>query len=451
MNIVQLLIILWARRLLICAATASCLIGALIVTAILPAQWEGTVRVMLNDLKPDPVTGEVLGQTTRIYEATQTALITDYSVAGRVAEQVGWLTSPTLAEAYRKRSKDDKRDFRRWLADRLIQSTKAKLLEGSNILEISYIGSDPDEAKAVADALRKAYMDSTLETRKEEAERNALWYADQVNRAKQVLDQATAAESAFERANGMVMQPDKRDADTARLQSLTQQSGPIAAAPVTLSQSSPASMELATVEAQIAVSRKTLGPNNPDVQSLESRRGALSALVAREKEAARLSEGRAINSGVDAYRRDLESQKTKVIAQSEKIGRLNQLHQDVELASDEYNRMVAKMAQFRAEAVSTHYNVTTLGSASVPKSPKFPNYLLIIPGSIILGLAVGVLVSLLLELLGRRVRSPADLANSFDMPLICVVPGPDIAKTRGSKPAGGRRGFWPLNQRSATA
>lgn len=60
MNISQFLVIFWARRVLILGATVGCLVGALIVCAILPPRWQSTARVMLDDLKPDPVTGQTI-------------------------------------------------------------------------------------------------------------------------------------------------------------------------------------------------------------------------------------------------------------------------------------------------------------------------------------------------------------------------------------------------------
>ena len=440
MNIGQFLVIFWARRVLIVAATASCLIGALIVTAILPPQWKATQRIMLDYVKPDPVTGQVIaGPSTRALIATQVELITDYSVAGKVAEQVGWLTDPQLAAQYNARPKDDKRDFRHWTADIVIKSTKVKLLEDSNILEIAYTAPTPDSAIAVTNALSRAYMEASLEFRRQDAERNAVWYTEQSVKAKQTLDNAIAVEAAYERENGLVMQ-DKTDVESAHLQALSMQGAPVAAAGGVNTDSSPASMQLADVEAQLASAQKTLGPNNPEVIALESKKTSLQALVERDRAANRAAVARAEEGGARALEQAVEAQKAKVIAKSEKIGRLDQLHQDVERARDQYNLMQSKIAQYRAESVSGDVGITLLGNATTPKAPAFPNFLLIVPGSIILGLGVGVFVSLLMELLRRRVRSQEDLGADEDLPLVGVVPAPE---SKTSTPARGRA--WRLN------
>src|SRR5215207_6152005 len=105
MSILQFLRIIWARRWVILAATVSCVIGALVVALVLPPRWEAHSRVLLDLLKPDPVTGQVIQNgSTRAYVNTQIELIKDYSVAGQVAEDLRLLSDPTLIEKYKGRT-----------------------------------------------------------------------------------------------------------------------------------------------------------------------------------------------------------------------------------------------------------------------------------------------------------------------------------------------------------
>jgi uncharacterized protein involved in exopolysaccharide biosynthesis len=426
MSIVQFLRIFWARRILILAATLSCLVGAIIVTLVLPPRWEAHTRLMLNLMKPDPVTGMVIsGPASRAYAATQVELITDYAVAGQVADQLGWLSDPALIAAYQRRSKSDKRDFRRWLAQLVIDGTKAKILEDSNILEITYVGETPEAAKGVADALRTAYLNASLAFQRDDAQRNAEWFTAQADKAKAAYDAAVAARTDYEKANGIVMADDKTDIDSAHLQALALQSGvaPAIMAPTAL-QSSASAVELAQVDAQIAEATKTLGPNHPDLLALRARRKALEGLVAKDQAAARAAAGAASSASaatVGALDRAVTNQKARVIEKSDKIGKLTQLQSEVDLRRDEFTATAAKAAQFRQEAALADSGVTPLGVAVTPKAPLFPNYLLIIPGSLVLGAAIGVLVALLMELFGRRVRGVEDLATGVDLPLLAVV------------------------------
>ena len=447
MGIGQFLVVFWARRLLIFWATVSCLIGALIVTALLPPRWDSTARVMLDYIKPDPVTGQVIaGVATRAYVQTQIELVTDYTVAGKVAEQIGWFSDPNLIAAYQRRSSKDQRDFRHWLADIVAANSKAKLVEGSNILEITYTANTARGAEAVAGALLKGYMDASLESRHDDAERNAVWYEEQTVKAKQALDAAVTAKAAYERANGIVMQDNKLDAENARLQALTQQGAPLSTPFVPTADTSQSATQLAQTDAELGVALKTLGPNNPAILELKAKRAALAEAVAKDQTNLRAMQAHAAAVSVASLDRAISAQKEKVISDSDKIGRLNQLEQDVDLRREWYQRCNAKAAEYREQAVSSDIGVRPLGTATTPKEPTFPNYLLIVPGAIVLGLAVGVLVSLLMELLGRRVRVADDLDLAGEAPLICVVPRAERSP-RFKGPSGTpkrRRRWFPL-------
>jgi hypothetical protein len=125
------------------------------------------------------------------------------------------------------------------------------------------------------------------------------------------------------------------------------------------------------------------------------------------------------------------AQKAKVISKSDKIGKLTQLQSEVDLRREEFTGTAAKAAQFRQEAAIGDSGLTPLGAAVTPKAREFPNYLLIVPGSLVLGLGVGVLVALLMELFARRVRGVEDLRSAVDLPLLAVVAAPARAKRKG--------------------
>src|SRR5436190_11564053 len=113
MSIIQFLRILWARRWVIIGGTAACVLGAVIVGMMLPPRWQAHSRVMLDLIKPDPVTGMSFNNNSaRAYVATQIELIKDYAVAGQVADDLGLLSDPNLIAAYQARDEADKRDFR---------------------------------------------------------------------------------------------------------------------------------------------------------------------------------------------------------------------------------------------------------------------------------------------------------------------------------------------------
>ncbi len=410
MSIIQFWRIIWARRWFILAATVSCVIGAYIVTLVLPPRWQGDARVMLNILKPDPVTGSVIaGAGTRTYIGSQVSLITDYSVAGRAVEDVGWLSDPDLINQYQHRPPNDTRDFRHWAAQLIIDRTKIEIPDGSNVIDITYTSSSPDSARAVAEAIRKAYLETSLSLSRADSNRDADWFDAQALRAKAALEAAETTEANYERANNVYMATSTLDIDSARLAALAGQSVDGSGVPVSTGNGN--SGALAGIDAQIAVLSQQLGPNHPQLIALRAQRAALAAAT----------------SGGGVYRgsrNSVEAAAAAVVAKSDKLSKLKQLQAEVDLRRDIYNKTVAKAADLRQQAAIGDTGLTAMGTATVPAAPSFPNMTLIMFGSLGLGLALGFLVALLMELLNRRVRGPEDLQTALDVPLLAVVSAP---------------------------
>lgn len=422
MNIQQFFRIFWARRIVIIAATLSCLVGAFIVILVVPPTWKASSRVMVDIAKTDVITGEQDPNSARGAVETQLAMATDYSVAGRVIDNLGLTSDPQLIASYDKRSKSDIRDFRHWLEQLIVDNTRAKLLLDSAIIEITYTSSSPEQAKKIADAIRDGFIQTNLDMRRKTAEQNAEWLENRAIAAKTELDKSVTAESTFERANGLAMS-EKGDVDTARLTAMSSEGAQGTVPPPALLSSSSAAVELASVKAQIAAQSKQLGPNNPLILQLQSQRANLEAAVAKEAATQKMLAGVAAQN-TQALESQIAAQKAKVVGESDKIGKLNQLQFEVNLRRDALTKAESLATQQREQALTINAGLTPLGSATAPKDPAFPNPWLIFPGAFALGLALGVLTALLMELLARRVRSVEDITGSFDLPVLGIIAGP---------------------------
>lgn len=435
MSLFQFLRILWAHRFVTLATTVCTLLGAFIAILIVPPRYEGVSRVMLNTLKPDPVTGEVISNVaSRTYISTQTELIKDYEVAGKAVDRLNWASSPDVITQYQS-SNSGGLDIRRWLAQRIIANTSVKVVTGTNILEIGYRATSPVEAKTMANALRDAYIESTLETRRQEATRTADWYQTQAQKEQALLNAADEAKTAYEREHGIVMNADNTDVETARLRALSSQSAvaPAMMAPM-MPATSPSAVQLAQLDAAIAQASKNLGPNHPQMVQLRAQRATLAQIAAQELAAARAAAGSAAsaaNASASALQREVAAQTAKVIEKRDKIERLMQLQAEVNRRREQYNKSMGRIAELRQEAAVADTGIANLGDAVTPQKPSFPNKPLILGGSLGLGFGMGVFLSLLLEFFGRRVRSVEDLKSSVDAPLLAVI-GPPEAK--GERP-----------------
>ncbi|MBB4641751.1 GumC family protein [Rhizorhapis suberifaciens] len=447
MSIQQFFAILWARRAFITLSLCGSLIGASLVAFLLPPRYQATSRIMLNFIKPDPVTGEVISSNfARTYTKTQSELVRDYRVAGQVVDRLGMAGDPALQAEFAKLPPERRTDFRRWLADSIIARTQADLVLGTNILEISYRSTNPEIARIVADALRNAYVDSSQAARREEAGRNVVWFERQAAELRARLAQAEQAKAAFEKQHDLILQEDNSDIDSVRLAALAAASAPVAPMAVpAMPLSSGSTAQLAQIDAAIAQSAERLGPSHPQMQALRQQRGILAAEAAREMataNSASATAARAAGTTAATIGREVAEQRAKVIGQRDKLGQLRKLKDEVDLQRVQLAKINERIGTLRQEAEADQTGLTVLGNAVAPPEPYFPNRPLILIGAAVLGLAFGALTALLVELLARRVRCSGDVVNGFDVPLLAVMVPPEEQFRQGFI-ARSRTLLWP--------
>jgi uncharacterized protein involved in exopolysaccharide biosynthesis len=430
MNIVQFLRIIWARRFLIIVALVASVSGAYVFAVLVQPRYEAVSRVNIDILKKDPVSG--LNEDIRsagIYFDGQQQLIKDYSVTGPVVDRLGWLSDPGLIRQYQGRPVTDTRDFRLWLAQRVAEHTTTEIT-ASTVMEITFNSPDPVEAKVGAEALREAYLNAALATKRENAEKLAAWYNQQSGIARQAADEAEAKKAAYEKETGIVLQANETDMDSGRLAALANQlSTPNLQAGAGAGLSS-AHVQLAQLDGQIAQQSKNLGPNHPEMQALKAQRAALAQAVAQEDAQARkVASG---ESGAAALSRVMQEEKARVISERDKVEKLRQLQSEVDLRRDQYKTTAARAAELALQGSLTDPGLTPMGIVVAPTKPAFPNKPLIIGGAGVLGLGLGLGLALLLELLNRRVRGIEDLNLSSELKCIAVVrtPRPKISVIR---------------------
>lgn len=434
MSLVQFLRILMARRWIILGALLVCLVTTGIVSLFVPKYYEGKSRVELNVVKPDPVTGEAISPNfMRAYTRTQSELIKDERTLGVVADKLGWAENPAYAEAYQDATGGTGVSYRTWLAQLLSKNTDARLLEGSNILEIVYLGTNPDEARLISGLIRDTYLETSLNFRKNEARRNADWYQSQLELAKRALASAENARTKFAQENGIVVAED--GGPVLAQQQLGSTMAGASSARATVAQAGMAAVSTATagegiraqiaqVDQQIATSAEQLGPNHPAMQALRGQRVALERQLAQAQAAAQRAASMAMSAasgGAAQMEQTLEQQKKQFLASSDKFDQLAQLQREVVQRRGQYEKLAERTTQLRLESNTTDAGIQPIGEAVASHDPAG----LAIPVMLVMGAAFGAVVglvgALLIELLARRVRGMEDLESTIEAPVLAIV------------------------------
>lgn len=410
MSLVQFLRILLARKAIILATLLACFFAAAITVNLLPKRYEARNRVLIDLTKPDPYLGPMSTQAMSSYVANQMKMIKDVQTAGLVVDNLGWAADPTNQAAFEAAGRPGG-DIRDWLAQRVVDSTEAKFVEASSIIEISYRGTDPASTQALAQAIREAFLKLNRDQRVANATRSAASFDEQARRALAEVQKAEEERTQFAKANGIIFQPGNVDLESAKLSALSSASA-TPTAPIAAAAANP---QIAMVKQQLAQAQETLGPNHPTYQALQRQLAALQA-----------DGGGGVIRGTS--RGDIESayqaQKARVLGQADKIDRLNQMLSDIQVKRDQYQKISAKAEEMKSIVVSNDTNIEPLGNTNLPDEAVWPNKPLVIGGAVGLGLALGVLLALLVELLARRIRSEDDLEYATGAPVLATVGQP---------------------------
>jgi uncharacterized protein involved in exopolysaccharide biosynthesis len=416
MSLAQFLRILLARKSIILATLLACFLAATVTVQLLPARYESKNRVLIDMTKTDVFGGAPLSNSAiSSYIATQLKLIKDVQTAALVVDALGWAAEPGNQAAFDAAGRPGG-DIRDWLAQRIVDGTEASFVEASSIIEISYRGTDPVSTQGIAQAVREAFLKLNRDQRVNAAQRSGASFEEQARRALTEVQRTEEERTQFAKANGIVLQAGNVDLESAKLGALS--SATAAPTPATMTPGTAANPQVAQVRQQIAQAQQTLGPNHPTFQALQRQ---LAALESEQSRSGPTFVGGTSRADIEAA---YQTQKARVLAQADKIDRLNQMQADIAVKRDQYQKLQSKSEEMKGMALAGDTPMEPLGNTNLSDEPVWPNKPLVMAGATALGLVLGVLLALLIELLARRVRSEDDLEFATGVPVLATVGRP---------------------------
>ena len=455
MTLQQFLLILWARRKLVLYTFLGTVLTTTIISLILPEEYTATTAVVLDVKSPDPIAGMVLpGLMAPGYMATQIDIINSDRVTTRVIKMLRLDEIPSIQEKWQDDT-DGKGKIGPWLVTLLQKKLDVKPSRESNVISISYAGSSPEFAAAMANAFAQAYIDVNLELRVEPARQNAKWFDEQSKQYRERVDAAQAALSDFQQKSRIVATDERLDYETQKLNELSTQLT-VAQAQGTDSSSKRKSTgsadtlpevmqsplvgqlkgDVARLESRLKEVSGNLGVNHPqylrsqaELAELKSKMNAEIARIASSINTAGNISKQKQNELIAA----VNAQKTRILELRKQRDEITLLAREVETAQHAFEAVGQRTTQSRLESQSVQTNVAVLNPASEPIKPSKPRVLLNILLSIFLGAMLGIGVALVQELLNRRIRSPEDLSLALNLPVLAVLESevlPTTWKTR---------------------
>jgi chain length determinant protein EpsF len=371
--------------------------------------------------------------------ATQIDIIKSSQVANKVVRGLKLAESPGTREQFMEAT-EGKGDINQWLADLLLQKLDVEPSRESSVITVSFSGTDPQFAAAMANVFAKTYIDTSLELRLAPAKQTAAWFDQQITQLRDNLDQAQQKLTAYQREKGIVESEERLDVETRRMADLAGQMVAAQSASFDASSRTRDSASLPEVinnpvvqnlkaqvaqgEGKLAELANRVGANHPDFVRLQAEVNSYKARLANELNTATRGVGATAGAARQRFNElsgAFERQKARVLELKQQREEATLLARDLENAQRIYDSALQRYGQSRMEAQSTQTDIAVLNPAVPPTDPSKPRVFLNILLSVFLGSLLGVGTGFLVELLDRRVRSGQDIAAGLEIPVLAEV------------------------------
>ena len=442
MTLHQFLLILRARYRVALLIILLAISAALAVSLVLPKKYTAQTAVLVDIRTPDPVAGgaPLQGVVAPSYMATQVDIIGGDKVAQRVVKMLKLEENPETKARWIEAT-EGRGTLEGWLADSLQKRLDVRPARESNVINITYKGSEPDEAANIANAFAQAYLDINLALKTEPARIYAEWFDEQTKASRAKLEEAQARLSEYQQKAGIVSSDERVDYETTKLAEISSQLTTVQG-DTTDSQSKRGSRgdtvaevmqsplinglkaDVARQEAKVQEIGVRLGENHPERQRAESELAALKSRLASETGRINASIETTYRVGKDRERElqgAVGAQKARVLALNKQRDELNVYRRDVESAQRAYETVSQSASQTRLQSLTNQTNVVRLNVATPPVMPSSPRLLINLLVAAFGGTLLGIACALLLELTNRRVRSAEDLVQMLDLPVLASI------------------------------
>jgi chain length determinant protein EpsF len=400
---------------------------------------------MVDVRSPDPVAA--LLSSTGIAPGTlgtQVDIIKSDRVARKVVRMLRLDENPAVVRMWQEATQG-KGQVADWMAGLLQKGLKVTPSRESNVITLSYQGADPAFVANVANAYAQAYIEASVELKVEPARQYARWFGDQAKVLRENVEKAQAKLSAFQLRKGIVATDETMDSELARLNELSTRltaaqgetrearikqrtgNGSADTLPEVMNNPVVAGLrsKIADLEAKLKEVAGNLGTQHPQYRRMESEIAELKARLVAESShvASGYTASSAVGRSKEAELRDaIEAQKKKILVMRGERDEISVLLRDVETAKRAYEAVTNRFNQTSLESQVTQTNVSVLTPAIEPIEPTFPKPMVqMLLMAAALGILLGCGAAFGLEMIDRRIRSPEDLAEMLQMPVLAVI------------------------------
>ena len=434
--------ILWQRRWLIAIPTLLCTIGGLAAAFLIPPTYraESTLVIESQQLPSELVASPVNDMV-------------EERIA-RVRQRV--LSRPDLIQLIRQNNlyPNDADAPLSKIIDKMRKATNIEAI-GANTtssgwrgggnsdtiaFEISFDYPDPAAAQLVVQQYVNSFLDLDAKSRSEDAAGAATFLGDQAAAIQRQIQDVEAQISQIRSQNGAVLAFQGKDtsdpaSSAAQIDSeiagLVSQNSQLASTPAP----DDTDPDVKAAEQAVRSLKAKFADTHPDVTAAEAQLAAAKAAADKKPKQPNPVTGqiKANNAKIAALR----DAKSMIMSQGsvakalsaqapEVAGRVDALEQKAQGLRDQYAGIATKLqsaqVSSRMESENKGERLSVADPPVVPDTPSWPNRPVVIVGGVFAGLAIGLGLSLLVELLFRPVRGTESLRHATGRPPLVVIP-----------------------------
>ncbi len=417
--------------------------------------YEGKVRVeveadapqiqSLNDLYRGVPSDEV-------FLRTQVRVLESDSLAWQTIQQLGLVEKPEFKLARKRRS--GSLEDQTLLVAAFRNCLQVDWVKDSRMLEVSFESRDPRLAAEVPNALVSNYAEYNFHKRYNSTRQASAWMEQQLDELKAKVEKSQQALVDYERQNAIVNISDKQNVEEQRLgqlsndftaaqgqrmekESLYQLVSSDESQVAFVAQSEVLQRleeKYADLRTQLADVLDQYGPNFPKVIRLKDQVSEIQSLIDKER---KRIEARIRNDYLASLGRE-KLLGAVLTREKEEVGRLNQhliqhnlLKREFETTQQLYDNLLQHLKDATVSAGLRATNIHVVDPALPPTSAVRPKKVQNIVMGFIGGLALGVMIAFLTEVLDSTVKTTEDIEKLIATPTLAVIPLTSSDRVRG--------------------
>ncbi|MEB3327737.1 MAG: polysaccharide biosynthesis tyrosine autokinase [Candidatus Sericytochromatia bacterium] len=462
--------ILWKRRWWVLLAFLTVVVATGVVTFTMAPVYQASTKLLLEQRdRTLSALGSEMANLTELSSLsrtgspldTQAELLRSVPVIARVIKRVN-LTDPTTGNLITTE------DF--------LTSARVTQIKGTDILQISYVHTDPIVATQVSDVWAQVFLEQNRQANRTEASSAARFIQGQLEKTKRELADAEQALRDYKAAHGAVdlteeartsvqtmanMEAELRQATAAkneassRVAALRQKLGMSAQEAMTstaMSQDQTIQKlrgQLLELETSPVLSNASLTPNHPEVKAIQAQISVIRRALAQEaaEVVGRRYGSDSVRSNMDPIRQGLTKElvaaeidalgfQTRVDSLSRVVGgfsgrlaalpnkelNLTRLMRNASVTAELYKMLLQKHEEARIQEAMNVGNVRIVEEAVLPERPirpkKAQNMLL----AVLVGLLGGIGLAMFLEYLDDSIQTVDDAEEAVQLTTLGIIP-----------------------------